>query len=342
MTLVGAGLARRGHAVHFLCTEPGTGPVDETIGPVHVRTLPTPESRNSLSWVGAWRMYHRALQGLAVQFVYQRSALPLTGMLAWSAARLGSKFVFAVANDRDLDGRIRQHLGRSRYRLYRYGLTHADLVIVQSRQQHDLLRLPRNQAIALIPSAVEVPKETFISKLDEHPAIAWVSSLLPKKRPLAFLDVVAKLPDVRFLAAAPPSADVDLTRRFAERARTLPNLEWLGSVPHSDMDRVYMRAWVLLNTSDAEGVPNTFLEAWARAVPVVSLSIDPDGVIERFGLGRVVGDLEPASLLRGFLADEEARRRAGEAGRAYVETHHALPQVLDAYESALTRLLGSP
>ena len=46
---------------------------------------------------------------------------------------------FAVANDRDVDGRIRDVLGWTRYRAYLYGLRRADLVVAQSRSQRDLV-----------------------------------------------------------------------------------------------------------------------------------------------------------------------------------------------------------
>ena len=45
------------------------------------------------------------------------------------------------------------------------------------------------------------------------------------------------------------------------------------------------RSRAVVLTSRHEGMPNVFLEAWARGVPVLSLHFDPDGKIAKEGLG---------------------------------------------------------
>ena len=53
-------------------------------------------------------------------------------------------------------------------------------------------------------------------------------------------------------------------------------------------------ASLLLSTSDGEGFPSVFLEAWAAGTPVVSIQIDPDHKIRDGELGVVAGTVDGA------------------------------------------------
>ena len=96
-----------------------------------------------------------------------------------------------------------------------------------------------------------------------------------------------------------------------------------GFIPYAELAPFYTRAALLLCTSDWEGYPNTFMEAWSRGVPVVS-TIDPDNVITTHATGRRITTDETliADTLTAMLADETAWRQYAERARSFfLETH---------------------
>ncbi|MFQ5768588.1 MAG: glycosyltransferase family 4 protein [Acidobacteriota bacterium] len=333
-TLLGAGLAARGHRVTFVCRGEGTTPGRETIGPIDVLLIPPPALAPGR--LAPAQNLMAALARADADLYYQRCALPLTGLVAWHCRRRHKPFIFAVANDRDLDGRAKAILGRFRFAIYRYGLRTARQIVVQTKQQMELLSTVRQQRAAHIPSAFDL-RNVHPRPAPPDPVVLWVASLLPKKRPFLFLELARRLPEFPFLAVAQPATDGPLTRRFQEEADRLQNVECAGRVPHHEMGGLYARATLLLNTSEAEGVPNTFLEAWAREIPVVSTGIDPDGVIQRLNLGRVAPEQDLALSVKRFLLDPAALQAAGRAGRRYVLENHGLESFLDRWEDLLAR-----
>ena len=62
-------------------------------------------------------------------------------------------------------------------------------------------------------------------------------------------------------------------------------LRYLGQKNNNEINTIFGYSHILVNTSQYEGFSNTFIQAWMRGVPVVSLNTDPDGLIESKRLG---------------------------------------------------------
>jgi glycosyltransferase involved in cell wall biosynthesis len=96
---------------------------------------------------------------------------------------------------------------------------------------------------------------------------------------------------------------------------------------------LYPRAAAVVNTSRFEGFPNTFMEGWSCGVPALSLGLDPDGLIERHGLG-VVADGSLDALVDAARRLWEARGDRAEVSERvtrYIAQEHSPSRVGDQW-----------
>jgi glycosyltransferase involved in cell wall biosynthesis len=88
------------------------------------------------------------------------------------------------------------------------------------------------------------------------------------------------------------------------------------------------RAHVYVSTSLYEGFPNTFIQAWMRDVVVVSLTVDPDGVLEHGGVGVLARDETGlVTAIRRLAGDEKARERYTVKAGLHARELHSLANV---------------
>ncbi|HYQ13666.1 MAG TPA: glycosyltransferase family 4 protein [Solirubrobacterales bacterium] len=250
------------------------------------------------------------------------------------------KLIYAGAHDLDFtfDGAPGTHGPPSRAALRR-----TDAIVTQTQQQLALAQaaLGKDHLVTTIPSFVEP-----VPPAEHKPeAFIWIGRLAPYKQPLEYVRLAEALPDRQFrmvfMEAQDPAPSVVAELRAA--AERLPNLELLGRVARRRVLEVIERSFAVVSTSTHEGMPNVFLEAWARAVPVLSLQCDPGGQIARQNAGLVAGGSR-AELVRnaGSLSQDPALRgQLGANGRRYVNAAHDPTLVADQWMLMLDRLQGT-
>ena len=247
------------------------------------------------------------------------------------------KFVFSAALDLDFDF-DRPDRGRFQRAVGKPGLRRADLVVTQRRQQEELARRAGLDPVVTIPSFAEPAEPSG----REPEVFLWIGRLVPYKRPLPFVQLAEAVPEARFRMICTETIDTPpaLAEEVREAGERLDNLEVPGQLPRAQVLEDMDRAVAVVSTSAAEGMPNVFLEAWARGVPVVSLEYDPDDQIQTRGLG-VIADGSQERLtdaVRSLWSDGSRRAELGRAGREYVREVHSPDAVTARWDEELEKL----
>jgi glycosyltransferase involved in cell wall biosynthesis len=264
------------------------------------------------------------------------------GHLIAAAAYCGiarRRLVFSTSNDLDFDFE-RPDRYRSVLRGYRYSIRRANRVVVQTRQQVQLAQatLPGLDP-TLIPSFAQ-PAEPARA---EPRYFLWADRLVEYKQPERYLELAEALPDLQFRMVAAPTSETpaELADSIRAEAERLPNLELVAPRPRDQLLRELKTAVAVVTTSRAEGMPNTFLEAWARGIPVLSLALDPDARIADNEIGIVAnGSME--AMVRGAKAlwtDHEMRAAMGARAREFVRSVHSPEAVTERWYRLLQELV---
>jgi glycosyltransferase involved in cell wall biosynthesis len=90
-----------------------------------------------------------------------------------------------------------------------------------------------------------------------------------------------------------------------------------------------------VNTSDTEGFPNSYLQAWVRGTPVVAF-FDPDGIIAREGLGYTATSLpDMRQAVERLLQSPPHWAEVSARCRRYMHTHYNESTIMAPYLAAI-------
>ena len=174
--------------------------------------------------------------------------------------------------------------------------------------------------------------------------IIWVNNLKRRKRPHLFIELARRLPEYRFVMVGGKPAGGRYAETLDRMLQAAPaNFEYLGSRPLDKVNTLIQASDLLLYTSKAgsEGFGNSFLQAWFRAVPTVSLSCALDGILARESIGRLCETFEQlVSSVGELMGDETSRLEMGRRARAYAVSHHSTEKMVTGYEALFQEVLN--
>lgn len=351
-------IAGRGHEVHyFTITRSGEMNRDIVDG---IDVHPVYVEPGLFSWRSSNRRFKRLLDETVPEVVYQRGRSGLTHLAAAWARKNNRCFIWGSNGDDSCDfwkGMIRLRMSsRPIWRkalLYPYnalrdilihrGVRGADLVVNQTRHQRERLAENYTKEGIVLPSYFE--RSDIPPMSAKEMVCLWAANPAPGKRPEIFIELArmsTSLKNWRFILVG-GSRDQAYQDEVRKMASSSANLEMTGTVPYGRMGEYYSRASLFVSTSmvQADGISNAMIQAWLSGVPVLSLDHDPNGWIEKHGLGFYArGDTATfMSAGRRMLEDTERLAVMGARCARFSLERFTDPSIVDTYLELMSRCL---
>lgn len=259
---------------------------------------------------------YRILRRLAPDVIYQVIGSAHTGIAAFYAERHGCRLVWRVTDEMSLRREPikwrRPHHRLERFML-EYGIRRATTIVAQTETQRQLLADVFGRRDAVIvrnfhPHPLEKPKKSAVKK-----RVLWIANLKRIKNPEAFIRLAARFRGnaaVEFWMLGGAADHPRWVHGIENQIRLCGNVHYAGQVSPGEVNALLAESHLLVNTSVTEGFSNTFIQAWMREVPVVSLNVDPDGVFSSSSPSLLAGSEERLhELVEQLLRDDELRAR---------------------------------
>ena len=232
------------------------------------------------------------------------------------------KYVFFGASDVNFEpSDPRSFVGNSINRkMYHRGVGHCKYIVAQNQYQYD--KVAENygkDSLQLLNIWMKDEQTDAANEKDID--VIWVANFRPLKRPEWVLEAARQMTDKKFVIIGGPGSK-KYYNEIKALAQEIGNLDFKGPQPFAETNDFVSKSKILACTSEIEGFPNTFLQAWVNNIPVVS-TVNPSGVIDKYNLGIVVGsEDEFQQAIQNLLSDNEDYAEKQRCIAEYFERTH--------------------
>lgn len=229
--------------------------------------------------------------------------------------------VHFIASDKELtlkNGTLANNINRS---CFLKGIRNTKFIVAQNEFQEAQLLSLFNRKSLIIPNIWGEIKNAITYRIEDTD-ILWVANIKSLKRPTWVFDLAKKMPNVTFTIIG-GDMEHSLFEICNREADSLPNLHFLGAKSFRETNEYFKHCRLFLCTSEYEGFPNTFLQAWSNNVPIVS-TVNPNNVLNTHNTGIFCRTIEELSFaIDKCLSDNTLYHKKVEAINSYFTYTHA-------------------
>jgi len=338
---LGKGLQEIGYEVAFLVYRGAKENIVNSQGFDLIETYDKNAYRNRFDWL--LRVAPGVLKGIRKyrpDVVVQSGAGTITGVISLLARIVRKPFIFMAVSDWEADGAFLSEAPFFEKTSFHYGLKYAQHIIAQNEYQKEHFKKKEGKDSTIIRTAYNMSYPDFRpSDRVTNPYVLWSGNFRPAKGIDRLFRIAKSAPDILFKITGKQIYQDPAFDSLLEELFSLPNVEMMGYLFFADLCEVFHGASIFLNTSEREGFPTTFIDAWYYGLSVVTVKYDPDHLISDNNLGYVCkaeGDVPV--VIRQLIAHN------GDADRArisrYARLHHSPVSIAKRFAATLTRVVS--
>jgi len=290
-------LIKHGYKVHYIRETNSFFRGVENYQDIHLHSIYVNKMINKTFAIRQlWKGYflNKVMQQINADFWYIRSNDAYLPLAEKFAKKNGRKIIWACAHDyKTQKNHWKKRYGNSIQNKILNTLKNV-IIIFQTNYQRETFE--RNYGIGgkVIYNSHPVPEKI---KHEKQRNVVWIGNFKNFKRPELFLELVKTMSDSNYnFLMIGKNTDKFYYKLIEEIKRECKNFKYFGELSFQKVHEVLSNSKLLINTSMAEGFSNTFIEAWLRGVPILSLEVDPDNLIKEQNLGKVCSNLHSLEM----------------------------------------------
>jgi len=269
----------------------------------------------------------KILKEIKPDIIYTRYHCSWSGFAAYYAKKNNVKHIWAIASDKDVVKK--KYIIKTKNLFYvfeafwsNFAYKNATKIICQNEYQKNILFKEHERESLLIQQMTSFVPEHLIQKSSDVIRLVWVANFKKIKRPEMFIQLIAHLNVKRECKFTMIGKN---NKQFTNLIQSVTDkrFEYIGEVTNDIVNDILMNSHILINTSEYEGFSNTFVEAWMRKVPVLSMNSNPNNIISDYNLGYICPTLEKLVQKVSFLIENDNQRiEMGNRAYYYAKYNH--------------------
>jgi glycosyltransferase involved in cell wall biosynthesis len=341
ISLLARALALKGHEV--VIVDPYSS--ESFVNKEGIRVVNIPDWDKGVKGIRLFRYRIPALKKIFLQqnadfyYVRMRSYLHLFPYLV--AKKINSKLIIATAHDLDLLPFYKKfkYEYKPKFNLlkfitlqlpndfiFNYLIKHSDYVLLQHKGQKDYLKSVKGKVV-VFPNIFDFGNLSKVINSKNHYFI--YPGTLNILKGSENLKQLIKILDKKISIVIVGQPKDRKTKKIYDELKNIKNIVLTGRLNHRETIQMIANARALINTSNFEGFPNIFLEAWATGVPVISLKVNPGNVFNEQNLGIYCN--EDLNKMKNSIESGETDNICKNNLISYVREHHDFTTAADRF-----------